>query len=116
MMLRVSLRVLGNSYAIEIACDFACLGSATVGTDFGLTRCRRVSQQPHDSVRLDHSGSIVVRSRRSIETKDFAYALDRGPGNGEEMHSRNKQMIATAVGRRGKWRTLWRGVKTKPGR
>ena len=26
----------------------------------------------------------------------------------EEMHSRIKLMIATAVGRRGKWRTLWR--------
>ena len=34
----------------------------------------------------------------------------------EEMHSRNRQMIATAVGRRGKWRTSWRGVTTKPGR
>ena len=34
----------------------------------------------------------------------------------EEMHSRNKQMIAAAVGRRGKWRTSWRGVTTKPGR
>jgi hypothetical protein len=41
-----------------------------------------VSQQPHDGVRLDHSGSIVVKSRRSIETEDFAYSLDRGPGNG----------------------------------
>jgi hypothetical protein len=32
----------------------------------------------------------------------------------EEMHSRIKLMIATAVGRRGKWRTLWRGVMTRP--
>jgi hypothetical protein len=32
----------------------------------------------------------------------------------EAMHSRIKLMIAAAVGRRGKWRTLWR-VMTKPG-
>ena len=73
---------------------------------------------PHDSVRLERSGIVVLSSgavealrprisrTRSIAVKAMAL---------EEMHSRIKLMIPTAVGRRGKWRTLWRGVTIKPG-
>ena len=73
---------------------------------------------PHDRVRLDRSGIVVLSSgavealrprisrTRSIAVKAMAL---------EEMHSRIKLMIPTAVGRRGKWRTLWRGVTIKPG-
>src|SRR5437879_725177 len=49
---------------------------------------------PHDSVPLSlRDRSIVVGSRRSFGTEDFAYELDRGV---EAMHSRIKLMIAAA--------------------
>jgi hypothetical protein len=68
---------------------------------------------PHGSVPLSlWDRSIVVGSCRSFETEDFAYAVKAMAL--EEMHSRIKLMIAAVVGRRGKWRTLWR-VMTKPG-
>ena len=88
-------------------------GSSAVGADFGLTRCRREFQHASRQRALSlWDRSIVVRSCRSFETEDFAYAVKAMAL--EEMHSRIKLMIAGVVGRRGKWRTLWR-VTTKPG-
>jgi hypothetical protein len=66
---------------------------------------------PHNSVRLDRlDRSILVTGCRSFEAEDFA---DKAMAP-DEMHSTIKLMIATAVGRRGKWRTLWHGVTIKP--
>ena len=107
-----------NSYIIEIACDFAkSVGSAAIGTDFGLTRRRRQPSSHTTACALITLGVLSSGAVEALTPKIFPYALDRGPGNAlEEMHSRNKRMIATSVGRRGKWRTLWRGVTTRPGR
>ena len=89
-------------------------GSTAVGVEFGLTRChfRHASQQRapfHFGIVVLSSGPVdALRPRISNSIAVQAIAL-------EEMHSRNKQMIATAVGQHGKWRTLWRGVTIKPG-
>jgi len=58
-------------------------------------------------VRLDRlDRSIVARNCRSFETEDFANAPIAVKAMAlDEMHSKIKPMIATAVGRRGKWRT-----------
>jgi hypothetical protein len=103
-----------SSYTIEIARDFS-RPQWVRRWSAPTSACRAAVGKfstPHDSVPLSPwDRSIVVGSRRSFEIEDFA---THSIAAFEEMHSRIKLMIAAAVGRRGKWRTLWR-VTTKPG-
>jgi hypothetical protein len=77
------------------------------GIDFVPTRYDREIQHASRRSALFAAGWCIVAG--SFDTADQSIAAL------EEMHSRIKLMIATAIGRRGKWRTLWRGATTRPG-
>ncbi|MGY8711226.1 hypothetical protein RAD16_36315 [Bradyrhizobium sp. 18BD] len=75
--------------------------------DFGPASNHREIQYASRRSALFAAGWCIVAE--SFDTADQSIAAL------EEMHSRIKPMIATAIGRRGKWRTLWRGATTRPG-
>jgi len=60
---------------------------------------------------------IVIRSHGGSDAEVFADAIKLGYKLVlQELHSKIKQTVASAVRRRGhKRRTLWRGVTTRPG-
>jgi hypothetical protein len=72
---------------------------------------------PRDSSRLGRSE--VVLSSRATDAPRPRISLTRSIAvetmTLEGMHSKIKQTFVTAVGQRGKWRTLWLGVTTRPG-
>ena len=58
---------------------------------------------------------IVIKSRGGSDAEVFADAINLGYKLvHQELHSEIKQTIASAVRPRGKRRTLWRGVTTRP--
>lgn len=101
-----------NPYVIEITCDFVrqltVRRSSLTVKHFGT---------PNDSSRQVRSGMVLssgatdaprprISLTRSIAVKTMTL---------EGMHSKIKHTFVTAVGQRGKWRTLWLGVTTRPG-
>jgi len=76
------------------------------------------SAETHPEMYFSKFNGMMIKSRGGSVAGIFAYVINPGENDAlEEVHSRIKRTIATSVGRREKWRTLWRrGVMTRPGR
>ena len=109
-----------SGYSITSGERYCIWGSQLAGSAAGGGERHEDLQEqlkpPNGGVFLGLNG-IVIKSHGGSDAEVFADAINLGYKLVlQELHSKIKQTIASAVRRRGhKRRTLWRGVTTKPG-